>query len=312
MKGKSNKSNTDFTIDMKKYHRYLADFINSKETFKVVYDGSSISIKWNDKSWRFINYGGVNGNGYHLCKFVYNDVKDYISKNPDAIKPNISTYNIDLELQKANFNGLKAHLGKQIYCVDVNDCYWDTAYKMGFISKSTYLRGLKRKEWKTGRNASIGGLSKVVVETTFIDGIRSDISRVKPEVDLSPIRNAIVNKVHDAFLVILKQLNDNWLMYFTDCIYVPLEKITEVREYFSSIGYQTKVSTYNLDIVDEDKNIVYWHDYQKNKAKSFRFSERNLAINAIPNYSLFKRDEDEFREMANKLTENTDFLNTNA
>ena len=294
-----NKTNKEFTLNMRQYKRYFNDFVNYKEDFSVVHDGSSIIINCRDKSWRFIDYGGITGRGFHLSKFVYKDAKEYILKNPEVLKVND---NIDLEIQKANSEGLKKYEGQQIYCVDVNDCYWDTAYNMGFISQETYLRGLQKKEWKTGRNASIGGLSKVVVVSDFKGGIRTTSYQKESEIDLSIIRDAIVKKVHNMFLEVLKQLKNDWLMYFTDCVYIPFDKIKEVEAYFEKQGYQTKVSTYQLDIVNLDTNMIYWHDYQKNKAKSFKFGERQFSLLPIPKYK-------ETIELVSKIENNTNFLN---
>jgi hypothetical protein len=309
----------NFTLNMKQYNRYLADFINYKENFKVIHNGSAIIIECRDMSWRFIDYGGISGNGYHLSKFVYEDARNYILNNPNSnnLKPKKEgslTDNVDLEVQKANMKGLKKHEGQQIYCVDVNNCYWDTAYKMGFITQTTYLKGLKKKEWKIGRNASIGGLSKVVVESVFVDGIKIESAPIKPEVDLSIIRDSIVSHVHESFLSILKRLGDDWLMYFTDCVYVPLDKVNEVQEYFKELGYHTKVTTYQLDKVNLETGMINWYDYQKNKAKGFAFSERQKSlsptrifgdISNMPKSFTFIKDIHEIK----KLDNNEDFLN---
>ena len=73
-----NRANNEFTLNMKQYKRYFNDFVNYKEDFSVVHDGSSIIINCRDKSWRFIDYGGITGRGFHLSKFVYKDAKAYI------------------------------------------------------------------------------------------------------------------------------------------------------------------------------------------------------------------------------------------
>lgn len=295
-----------FNLNMKQYNRYLSDFINYKESFKMINNGSSIVIECRGITWRFIDYGGVTGRGYHLSKFVHDDAKTFLENNPTISKVksengDILTDNVDLEVQKANRNGIKKYLGEQIYCVDVNNCYWDTAYKMGFITQTTYLRGLKKKEWKIGRNASIGSLSKVVVETNFINGIRDESTIIKPEVDLSIIRDKIVSEVHFSFLEILKKLENDWIMYFTDCIYIPLSRVEEVRAYFKDIGYETKVETYQLDKFNEETLKVNWYDYQKNIDKSFQFSERQFSLSPMPRYSMPSNNN-------KRISDNTDFL----
>lgn len=282
MENKKNKREV-FTLAIKNYKRYLNDFIRYTDKFRVLHDGSTILIEYQDKSWRFIDYGGVSGRGFHLSKFVRQDVKDFVKKNPNSKYLKKINDNIDLEIQKANKVALKKYLGKQIYCVDVNDCYWETAHILGFISKSTYQRGLKDKKWKTGRNASLGSLSKVIVASDYVNGIRQEPIIIEDENDLSPIRDSVVRKVHGIFMELLGKLKDDWIMYFTDCVYVPFEKIKEVEDFFDKNGYSVKVSTYQLDKFDESGNVC-WHDYQKNKAKIFSFNQRQFSLEPLPKF----------------------------
>ena len=276
-------SSAQFTMHINQFPRVISEFINGGASFQVINDGSSTIVRWQDKSWRFIDYGGVAGHGYHLSKNVIKDAENYILTHKDADKlkkkkEGAIIDNIDLEVQKANMNALQRYEGEQIYCVDISDCYWDTAFKLGFISQTTHLSGLKKKEWKVGRNASIGALAKNVTVVDYIDGIKQAPRRVEPEVDLSPIRDAIVNHVHQMFMELIANMENDWLMYFTDCLYVPYSKREQVIEYFKNLGYQTKESTYHLDSVDTKTGNVVWHDYQKNKAKWFQFSNRQQTL----------------------------------
>lgn len=318
MKTGANKENNVFTYNIKQYSRVLSDFVNSKVSFKVIHNGSSLSIVWDEKTWRFVDYGGVAGKGFHLSKIVNKEAMEFVLKNPTIYPPKEDGLvdNTDLEVQKANIKALKKHEGEQIYCVDVCDCYWDTAHKMGVISQKTYLTGLKNKEWKTGRNASIGALSKNIIETTFVNGARVSTLPQKPKIDLSGIRDAIVKQVHESFLKILKELDNNWLMYFTDCVYVPafegdyLKTINQVQAYFEGLGYQTKLTTFHLDEVDIESGKIKWHDYQKNKTKGFIFAQRQKTLDA---HSLFSKHnfiyDKKLHELdLKKLQENKEFL----
>lgn len=299
MEKRVNKSGTDFTLGMQHFYRYFNDFVEYKKDFKLYRNGSTIRIEYGEKSWRFVDYTGVAGKGFHLCKFVANDAREYVKNNAMAtavVKPTM-----DLEIQKANLAGLAKYVGQQIYCVDVDDCYWDTAYKMGVISYNTYMRGLRKKEWKTGRNASIGALNKIMVVTEYINGQQVKTEPIKADEGVAVIRNNIIYNVHNIFLTILKRLGDDWLMYFTDCVYVPYEQIAGVRAYFTGLGYQTKVSTYQLDEVNVKTAKVLWHDYSKNRAKDFTFCGRQLSLERIPS---FEQD----LVKVGGLGENTEFL----
>ena len=302
MAKRSNYEKNEFALSMQQFSRYLNDFVTYKKDFKLLQDGSTMIIKCDDKVWRFLDYGGVQGKGFHLCKFVNQDARLFIENNPNSEILKNKNSNIDLEVQKGNMDALQKYLGKQIYCVDVNDCYWDTIYRFGVISQETYLRGFKNKDWKTGRNASIGSLSKAIVETEFKGGLRVKSELLDTDMRMSSIRNSIVSEIHNMFLELMRELGDNWLMYFTDCLYVPIEHITRVRKYFELKGYQTKVNTHQLDKINLENGLVYWHDYDKNKAKSFNFCQRQLSLEKIP---LF----DKYNVKPNHISDNTDFLN---
>jgi hypothetical protein len=285
---KKSEDNKTFTLSMRLYSRYLTDFINYKETFTVTMDGSTIIINCKDNIWKFIDYGGISGKGYHLAKFVLADAKKYYEAHPEERKAKqvdklfTTIDNVDLEVQKVNLSGVKKYLGEQIYSVDVNNCYWETAYKMGVISTATYNMGLRKKEWKIGRNASIGNLAKVKTETKFVNGEKIETEIIRAEDDLSFIRDKIVREVHGRFLPILEELKDDWIMYFTDCVYLPINKVEPIRDYFKKIGYETKVDTYQLDSFDENDKKVTWFDYQKNKIKYFKFTDRQFSLTPQP------------------------------
>ena len=306
----SNKQNNKFSIDLNRFPKYFESLKHSKSDFVLRKDGTSLIIECNDKQWKFMSYKGITGKGFHLCIPVRADIENFIKDNPNYLDLNNNVSpTIDLEVQKANMNALKKYEGEQIYNIDICNCYWETAHKMGFISLKTYTTGLKNKEWKTGRNASIGALAKVTTVSNYINGelIGSEIE--KTGLNLSIIRNNVVNKVHEAFLGVLKELGNEWLMYFTDCVYVPFSKRGVVKEYFERLGYETKESTYQLDNVNLETGMVNWYDYQKSAAKGFAFAERqktlepyNIVTGNIKEQN-FKFDKDSV-----KLNDNQDFL----
>lgn len=303
MAKKINKAGNKFNLSIKHFGRCVDDLTNMRANFRVSNDGSSSMVEWGDTKWRFVDYGNVQGKGFHICKYVRDDAKKFIDKINSGELPKLDKVeNCDLEIQKGNMAGLLKHRGNQIYCVDVNDCYWDTLYKMGVTTSDTYLRGLKNKDWKTGRNASVGALSKITVVTEYLNGVRGKSEVIDADENMALIRSNVVYRVHNMFLSLLRTMGDDWIMYFTDCVYVPLNKVGVVMDYFKALGYGTKMSTYELDTVDEKTGKVLWHDYQKNRAKHFQFSPRQLTLNRA-----------NFVEglvlSANKLKENNAFLN---
>lgn len=301
-KGQSSKALNEFQVGMQHFHRYMADFVDYKKDFELHQSGTTIMIVCDGKKWRFVDYQGITGKGFHLCKFVNEDAKAYADRHAATLLlPQNKKPNIDLEVQKANPGMLAKMVGQQIYGVDVNDCYWDTAYRKTVLRQETYLRGLKKKEWKVGRNASIGALNKVTVVTKYQAGLKTTAEPVVKDESLAIIRNDIVWSVHEMFMRLLKQLGEDWLMYFTDCVYVPLEKVAEVQEFFLKEGYQTKLNTYQLDKFDLATGKTEWYDYEKNADKTFQFCQRQLTLERKAAFDMPTTKD-------KGLSENTEFL----
>lgn len=299
------------------FRRNFQGFVSSKVDFVLKQDSSTKSIEWGDKIIQFRNFEvekdrANRSEGFHLTKLVKKDVLKFIEDNPSQVDGQEPlTSDIYLEIAKGNIEALKKNEGKIIYSVDINDCYWDTAFKMGFISSLTYYKGLQKKDWKTGRNAAIGSLGKNLVVSKYENG-----QLVSSEVDLegqklSMVREKVISHVHEAFLALLKRLDTDWLMYFTDCVYVPYNRITEVQEYFKELGYQSKVEAYNLDKVNEETGMVEWFDFKMN-ATPLELRKKNWVVNK--NYFFSKRQRTleiggilaELKD--SKLQDNTDFL----
>ena len=293
---------------MKSFTDYFERMTDGKYDFNLRKDGTCMVIEHNGSEWKFVSYSGVAGKGFHLCGSFKRDVDNFIKASPEyLLNPNHASSDVVFEVQKANMVGLMKYRGCQVYNVDINNCYWETAYKMGFMSQKTYANGLKTKRWKDGRNASIGALVKTTVVSKYKNGKLASSEIEKGEIDFSPIRNNIISHVHGLFLGLLKQLGDDWLMYLTDCVYVPYDKITEVQEYFKALGYQSKVETYQLDGVNEKTGLVNWFDYQKNAAKAFQFKENQRTLeprNFLEAVTVVKQVKNQPR-----LNDNTDFLN---
>lgn len=311
--------------DMSKFLDYFERFKRSGFEFILEQDASIKSIKWgDDNEIVFRDYDSLvkkeKDAGFHISRMVKADVLKFNESNPNyGNGHSVIISDIYPEISKANMVGLKKNEGNMIYSVDINDCYWDTAKKLGFISDLTYYKALQKKAWKTGRNASIGSLGKNLVVSKYVNGelVSSEIDKESRK--LSIIRDNVVSYVHESFLTLLKQLGDDWLMYFTDCVYVPYNKILEVQEYFKALGYQSKVSTYDLDSVNEKTGLVNWFDFKANLIpkelrkkvdvvnKSYYFSKNQRTLeprNFLEAVTAVKQVQNQPR-----LNDNTDFLN---
>lgn len=259
-----------------KHVKPLTDFnrvrngeINARKNFSIVQCGTVVNlVHESGDTYVFIDRNGLKGKGFHIVRPVKRDVESFIQLNPDYDYGKYSLLGVNL--QKVNLPVAKKHEGNVMYAVDVDDCYWDTMYKRGFITQKTYLSGLKQKDWKVGRNASIGALDKTETISVYEKGILKDTKIIDRSHEFTGIRAEIVGSVHEMFMQLIKELGDKYIMYFTDCVYVTdLEAADYCKQFFRARSYGSKLATYQLDQVDG--NSVYWYDFKKDKSKSYTF-----------------------------------------
>ena len=234
------------------------------EHFFLVTGTSTCRIQTSGKIYVFNDIKSFTGKGFHICKMVKSDVMKFIEDNPDYEYTTKEL--IDRDLNHVNHDECVKSIGKSVFAVDINDCYWDTIFKLGFITQKTYLNGLKKKEWKTGRNSSIGSLKKDEWVTEYKG---STIIERKPAYNdprVVAIRTEVRSYVHSMFKELMELLDNRYLMYFTDCLYVGEYKdALTCMKFFESKGYGSKINVYEIDKIEN--SAVYWHDYKKNIAK---------------------------------------------
>jgi len=269
-----------FILDENRYG-VIKKFLEDRgDNFTVIVSGTTEKIKYDGKTYIPFNADDVVGKGFHLSKAVKFDVDIWLSMNADKLVRRERDY----KEQLFNLDAIEKNINKVCVSVDINNCYWETIYKIGYITEQTYKKGLKKKEWKLGRNASIGSLDKCEMETHYkgrdmeVDELgkpKRYINRREPE--YRHIRHNIIGYVYDVFLKLADQLGDDFLMFLTDCVFTTTERKAEVDAFFKAQGYNTKSKTFEYTNLDRINKAVEWIELKKpDTPKYYRYSPQQL------------------------------------
>ena len=209
---------------------------HSKIPFSLVRSGSTYEIKsalWNDKAF-------ISSFLPEEVTFI-RSVKHYVLKNHIADSILETDYKaLKIDYIRVN-NYQDGDMIEDVMEIDVNAAYWQTAYNMGLISAAIYKRGLEIN--KIARLASLGSLAKVTEEWVF-DGEKMELKPPMSSFATENIWFAICKRVSDIMNKAVAAAGKGFVFYWVDGIYVKndAETISRLIQYFSSIGYEVKMS----------------------------------------------------------------------
>lgn len=231
--------------------------IDTKQSFEYHSSGSINIIKTTEREWKFINSKTNAGHGHHLSRMVKKDINLWLLSN--EIAPNKRDY----KEQLFNLANIERVVGKSVVMIDINDCYWTTIKNLGYITENTFNNGLKKKEWKLGRNASIGSLAKVSQVTLYKNGVlkKNKGELVQSKKEYQYIRNHIISSVYKVFQELNKLLGNDFFMFLTDCVVTTIHKRELVEKFLAGRGYQSKYKTIEFTPLDSVNKRVNWFDY---------------------------------------------------
>lgn len=240
------------------------DFLcNSGANFDYEISGSVYRIYYNEKEFVWLDLKSSGGKGHHLNRLFMKDINEYIEKNKD----NMPRWDNNYKEQMFNLNAIETHLNMPLVMIDINDCYWRTAYLLGYISEKTYIKGKKRKDWKIGRNACIGSLIKTRTIQGYTNG-KLDLTKrrvVRTPVEYHYIRNHIIGSVYKMFHDLYEQMGDSFCMYLTDCLVTTNDKKREVEEFFRHNKYSVKSKPIEFTGIDRINKRIDWYDFNANR-----------------------------------------------
>lgn len=234
--------------------KYLLD---TRSDFQLVTYGSVERMIYGGKEFVYFDKEDVSGKGHHLNLLFRKDVESWLEKNAETMPKWDNNY----KEQMFNLNAIESHLGEPLVMVDINDCYWRTAYLLGYITEQTYVKGLKRKEWKIGRNACIGGLARTSVIIDYVDGKVKSRRVVRPQAELQFVRNHIIGHIHSIFNRLFNQMGNSFFMFLTDCLVTTYQHLKYVEDELKGCGYKVKNKPIEFTGVDRANRKVSWVDF---------------------------------------------------
>lgn len=268
------------------YKAKLELYQRKKFNYKIIQDGSLTIL---DTGYgKFCDRESIAegvGKGFHLSKLVKKDVRAYIEKRGGKIP----IYGSDYLEQGINIEGVIKALGRNSISIDVNDCYWRTAYLLGYITKETYVKGKRKSDWKIGRNASIGSLVKTVVIRNYVNGVvdPNTSKRISPDPAFVNVRNHIIGTVYQMFEELRIMLGSSFYMFLTDCVFTDALNVNRVKKFFREKMYDCKVDAVEFTELDLKFKTVKWTKFSKDplvephKKKYYMYSEQQVMYGEV-------------------------------
>lgn len=245
--------------EIERYETQLMLLKQRNEDFTEYISGSTRRIKFRSLEYAYVDIKSNAGLGFHISRMLKADVDRWLEKNRHELQHHLRAY----KEQMYNIEAIKKSIGQPLVAIDINDCYWTTVWRLGYITDETYYAAKRKKEWKIGRNASIGSLSKSEVSTPYRNGkpIASQRKVVRSRIEYQYIRNHVINKVYEIFYRLFLELQDTFFMFLTDCVFTTPANYNYVVKFFQTEGYSVKMKPIEFLKVDEAERKILWLDF---------------------------------------------------
>jgi len=264
------KNNKEFrTVLMRDRKEFLSTkqyLCNIKADFVYESAGSIDKIYYDKRCFVSVDLKDSGGQGHHLSKLFMADIDLWLEKNQTPPQ-----WDNNYREQMFNLDAIESDIGRQLVMIDINDCYWRTALLLGYITEETYIKGLRSKSWKLGRNACIGSLAKTTISVPFKKGIADRRNRriTHPKLEYQLIRNHIIGHVYNIFNDLFKQMGDTFYMFLTDCLVTRYTRLSDVQKHLRNEGYRSKAKPIEFIGVDRNERKIMWHDFQSSNIDQF-------------------------------------------
>lgn len=265
------------------YKVFLSSAISNKESFTTISSGLSRKILFPSGAKARYFGGNTKSNiveGAFLVQMVEKDIDRYIEKHGI---PNYIEYR---DVQQFNTKKISELLqtkkNKPILSIDINACYWNIAYKLGYISESLYKRGLNTCK-KEGLLVSIGCLNKKIHIKTYSNGVlMSKGHDEERERRYSPFYWNVIAESYKIMMESFELFGDDWYMFLTDCLFVEYSKMKEAIKWIKEKGFNYK--TNNVQFKSLTGNELVWMDHKANKDKRIHTLNRDIQSS----YAVYK------------------------
>lgn len=251
---------------VEKFEQYLSAYEKSKSNFTIVSYGATKKIIYGKNTFIF---SGIKGEkkpqGMHLIGMVKRDIDAIISDSYNIEKDEFEIWNripkipqrkpnlTYIDYEKCNWFGV----GVQALAIDINHCYWRTAFLLGYIKEETYLKGIEKNEYKDGRLIAIGTLGKMLTVKKYENGVK-----IKEYIDDRDYLKYgrffwhVISKIYELMQDLMSQLKDDFLMFLTDCVFIDPNKRDLAIQIMTKHGYSTK--EYLCTFTDIENKKVSW------------------------------------------------------
>ena len=227
---KTIKFSVDFELKLKLFKKL-------NKTFRTRYSPNYKEIIFDDVKLIFSENSHFM-QGLFLFRLVKIDVLKYLSE-----------YDITpLDKLPTNFKNENFDSSKSIVGIDLDNAYWSIAYRKGYISENTYLKGIEKKEYKIARLSALSTLGKQKTYRNYENGVWKSNDIKKENNDLIEIYNDIRYTTFALMNEIAVEIKDEFHSWKTDCIFCTDNKLTinKVKEIIESYGLTCK-----LEIADK-------------------------------------------------------------
>lgn len=271
--GKRKKVFTAGSID--KYKQTLQQAQHLGESFSTISSGLTRKISYsNGTQLRFFGSDGKRSivDGAFLVPMVQREIDEYI------FEKGIPKFSKIDDVQQFNLQKIYEYVdsksNKPIWGIDINACYWTTAFNLGYISERLYKRGIQSVA-KQGLLVSIGSLNKLPIIRNYENG-----ALVSKDYDhafylrYAPFYWNIIQKTHDLMMESFVLMRSNWYMFLTDCLFVDYDSVKVAKKFIEDNGYGYK--THQIEYKSIDPLRVSWYDWKAHCMKGIYSSNRDI------------------------------------
>ncbi len=200
--------NTEIRKDIEKHLKVAKKF---RKDFKVrqspnysemIFPNAEQKLIFNDKS-QFKN-------GLFMFGLVKRDVKEYLQKNG---KVYIET-TLPVNYSNRNYDKSNKTIG-----IDLDHAYWRIAYLNGYITKTTYKKGLDKDIPKAIKLATLSCLGRSRSYDVYKAGVYSHTQSTESNNELIDLYNNIRQMTYQVMNEISIKLGNDFYCWKTDCIY---------------------------------------------------------------------------------------------
>ena len=282
----------NFDFDLQKLKDTKGDFtvVSSGLTRKIIF-----KEEYDETPFKRLYFGNSNNDnlpGVHMVSAVRKNIDSYIKKGgkiPNTkYMPKLILYNFEQinDIVKNN-KSIKEDRDKT-YAIDINACFFKTAYNLGYFTEELYSKAWKRrKDWKYGLLASIGSLNKHETIDKYEEGkLKTSELNTDYIEKYSPFYWSVINYVAEVMMEIAHTLKDDFYMWLTDCVYLNESRKKDVEKILNKHNYEYK--DFYIEFKDLDERMVKWYDYKANEDK---FINHNVFLDYSPNYTPFIKNQ---------------------